>query len=248
MHNIRLKVAYDGTAYFGWQKTLEGPSVEEAMQIILERILQHKVTLQSASRTDSGVHAEGQIVNFLTEKTDLDLERLCISLNQLLPRDIAVLTCEEVLPAFHPTLDAKGKFYHYYICMGHFQLPHHRFYSWHCHYPLDLIAMEQGAKLLVGHHDYSAFCNQKKNHQTSDFQREVSSIAIERIENDRLRIIISGRSFLYQMVRNLVGTLVYIGRYKIAVEQLPEILARGDRTLAGVSAPAHGLFLHHVFY
>lgn len=246
--NIKLTIAYDGTEYHGWQKTKEGRSIEEVLENSLQQILQHEVSLQAASRTDAGVHAEGQVVNFFSERNALDLSRLCISLNQILPRDIAVFNCEEVDASFHPTLNATGKIYHYYVCASHFQMPHNRFYSWHCHYPLNIPFIREGAHILTGKHDFSAFCNQKKNYPQRDFQRHITEINLEEFGDHRLKFVITGHSFHYQMVRNLVGTLIFIGRGKINLDELPNIIATGDRTLAGVSAPAHGLFLHKVLY
>ena len=118
MKNIKLTIAYDGGSFLGWQKTKEGPSIEASLQYILEQILQEPINLQAASRTDAGVHADGQIVNFLTRKTDLNLKNLCVSLNSLLPNAIAVLDAQFMPTDFHPTLDCKGKEYHYGICYG----------------------------------------------------------------------------------------------------------------------------------
>lgn len=250
MHNIKLVIAYDGTAYLGWQKTPTGPSIEAALQNVLEKILQHEVALQAASRTDAGVHAVGQVVNFLTlhPPQKFGLDKLKISLNSLLPKDISVLSVEEASPHFHPTLDCKGKEYCYYVCWDHSQLPHQRLYSWHYPHSLSLEKMMESIPYLIGNRDFSAFCNHKKNASYKDFCRDLT--AIEIIENGpkNLCFRISGNHFLYKMVRNLVGTLVYIGRGKINKDDLPIILESGDRTLAGVTAPAYGLFLNAIYY
>jgi tRNA pseudouridine38-40 synthase len=248
MQNIKLKIAYDGGAYRGWQKTLMGPSIEETLQCVLEQILQQATPLQAASRTDAGVHAEGQVVNFFTSKQSLDLKRLQISLNGLLPKDIVVLTVDKMASAFHPTLDCISKEYCYYICYGVVQLPHYRFYSWHYSYPLKLEEMHQAAQFFLGKHDFSAFCNSKKNEDYAHFIREINEIEIREIENKRLCIRIKGNQFLYKMVRNIVGTLLYVGRGKIKKEDIPKIIQFGHRPDAGITAPAHGLFLHQVNY
>lgn len=247
MQNIKLIVAYDGTAYRGWQKTPMGPSIESVLQHTLEQILQQATPLQAASRTDAGVHAQGQVVNFFTTKT-IQTDRLQISLNSLLPKDIAVLSIEKMDPHFHPTLDCMGKEYRYYICYGRAQLPHRRFYAWHYPYPLNQEEMQQAAHLLIGQHDFASFCNFRKNAHYAHTIREIQSIEFLNMDHEELCIRLKGNHFLYKMVRNLVGTLAYVGRGKIKVDQMRSILAAEDRTTAGVTAPAHGLFLHQVFY
>lgn len=245
--NIKLLVAYDGTAYLGWQKTPEGPSIEESLQRVLEKILQHPIVLQAASRTDAGVHAHGQVVNFFTEK-NMTLDRLQISLNQLLSPDIVIRNVEEERLDFHPTLDCRQKEYHYFICKGRFQMPEHRFYSWHCPWLNQIEDIKQAAQNFVGRHDFSAFCNFRKQLDYTDYIREIDAIDIEEINPDRLVIKVRGANFLYRMVRNIVGTLAYVGMGKIDAAKIPEIISSQDRTRAGITAPAHGLFLHQVFY
>ena len=243
MRNIKLVVAYDGTDYLGWQKTKEGPSIEADLQEALEQILQHPNSLQAASRTDAGVHAEGQVVNFFTPHT-IDLSRLQKSLNGLLPDQLSILDMAEMSHSFHPTLDCIGKEYHYNLCLGPYQLPQLRHYSWHYTYPLDISQMKQAASLLTGIHDFSAFtCEPQENNE-----REVFSIEIDLLSPLRLQIRVSGNRFLYKMVRSIVGTLVYVGCGKIAPEQISAIIASKDRCLAGMTAHAHGLMLKKVFY
>lgn len=248
MHNVKLIIAYDGTDYLGWQNTNVGKSIERDLQIILERILQHPIHLQAASRTDKGVHAAGQVVNFLTFRETLNLPQLQLSLNSLLPKSIAILNIECMLPSFHPTLDCTGKEYRYYICNTPVQLPQHRFYSWHCPSPLQLDLMLEAAMYLIGQHDFSAFCNVRKQMNYENCIRQINSVDINRNDEGRLCIKVAGNHFLYKMVRNIVGTLVYVGKGKIEADSIPGILNTKDRSLAGVTAPAHGLFLHKVYY
>lgn len=248
MQNLKLVIAYDGTAYLGWQKTCMGPSIEAVLQKTIEQIIQHPAPLQAASRTDAGVHACGQVVNFLTSKINLDLNKLRISLNSLLPKDIVVLQSEWMPASFHPTLDCNGKEYRYFICFGPIQLPQNRFTSWHVPSLLNLEAMQAALSLLIGTHDFSTFCNVKKNARYHDYIREIQSLKLEQFEEKRLLLKIRGNHFLYKMVRNLVGTLVDIGRGKISHEALPAILHSHSRPQAGVTAPPHGLFLYEVFY
>lgn len=246
--NFKLTLAYDGTDFYGWQKTSTGPSIEGTLQEILEQILQEPIDLQAASRTDRGVHAYGQVVNFFSNRESLSLERLKQSLNRLLPKSMAVLSLEMVDASFHPTLDCTGKEYHYTICYGEAQIPQLRLYAWHYPYALDMKLMKDAAKILTGTHDFAAVCNFKKNAQYQHYVRTVTEIAFEELPQKQLRFKILGAHFLYKMVRNLVGTLLYVGRGKIAVEELLLILSSGDRTKAGVTAPAHGLSLFQVFY
>lgn len=236
MKNLKLTIAYEGTSFLGWQKTRMGPSIEEELEKTLSQILQHPVNLQAASRTDAGVHAEGQVVNFFTDSA-LELPRLQKSLNGLLPKDISVLHIEQEKEDFHPTLDCTAKEYHYHFCLGSTQLPFRRRFSWHYSYPVDLEAMRCEAKALVGKHDFSAFTNEKEE----DCVREIFDIEIF---PDTIRVV--GNRFLYKMVRNIVGTLIYIGSCKLA--NLAEIIESKDRTRAGMTAPAHGLILKRVIY
>lgn len=246
--NIKLIIAYDGGQYLGWQKTFTGPSIEGTLQETLEKILQEKIILQAASRTDAGVHAHGQVVNFFTCKKKLCIKKLIWSLNSLLPKDIVVLKAEIESSAFHPTLDCIGKEYHYFICFGIAQFPNYRFYSWHYPYSLNIENMKKAASYFIGVHDFSAFCNFKKNAEYEHTIREINQIRIDELPEERLCIKICGTNFLYKMVRNIVGTLAYVGKGKIHCDEIPKILASCDRTLAGVTAPAHGLTLYKVLY
>jgi len=241
-------VAYDGTHYLGWQKTSMGPSIEESLEIAINQILQHPITLQAASRTDAGVHASGQVVNFFTEKPIKNLRQFQVGLNALLPSDITVMDVEIANENFHPTLDCIAKEYHYFICTGVGQLPFHRHFSWHYPYPLDVDSMREAARLLLGEHDFSAFCNEKKNSDYEHCVRCLYGIDILELPENRLQFKVKGNNFLYRMVRNLVGTLAYVGRGKIDKDAIPSILASKARPEAGITAPAHGLRLQHVFY
>ncbi len=246
MHNIKLVIAYLGAAYAGWQKTELSPSIEETLQQALSKILQYDVKLQAASRTDAGVHAEGQVVNFILQKPH-DLNRLKFSLNGLLPKDIAVVSAEEMPLTFHPTLDAIKKEYWYDICNGPTQLPFHRDTSWHFPYPQDIEAMREAAKHLLGSHDFSAFCNERPLWDRSPVCH-LEKIEISALPGSRFRIAMTGDHFLYRMARNLAGTIAYVGCGKLLADKIPSILQNKDRTQAGVTAPAHGLTLKRVFY
>jgi tRNA pseudouridine38-40 synthase len=245
MYNIKLIIAYFGASFMGWQKTEMGPSVEETLEKTLSKILQHKVTLQAASRTDAGVHAEGQTVNFFMEKP-FDLGRLKFILNCLLP-EIAVISIEEMPLPFHPTLDSVKKEYWYHICNTQVQLPFHRETSWHFPYPLNIEAMRQAAEELQGTHDFSAFCNERKIWDR-DPLCHLEKVEVFPLEGNRFRIAMTGNHFLYKMARNLSGTLAYIGCGKLEEGAISRILEGKDRTRAGMTAPARGLTLKHVYY
>lgn len=248
MKNIVLLAAYDGTHYLGWQKTKEGPSIEADLERVLQQILQEKITLQAASRTDAGVHAAGQVVNFYTEKTRLDITQLIKSCNALLQGSIIIIAGREMPIEFHPTLDVIEKSYHYSICYGPYQYPKNRYFSWHVPYNLNVNKMKWAAQYLEGEHDFSSFCNQRKDLVYPHKVRRINKIQIIEIERFRLEILISGDHFLYKMARNIVGTLVYVGREKISSEEIPAILESRSRSQAGMTAPAHGLTLKHVSY
>ena len=230
MKNIKLIIAYDGSHFFGWQITATGPSVEETLQKTLQNVLQENVCLQAASRTDRGVHAEGQVVNFVTHQVTLNLQKLTKSLNALLPQTVQVISAEEMALSFHPTLDATGKQYAYTLCFGPFQLPKYRMYSWHLPVQLNREAMQKASSMLCGLHDFSAFYNQRKNLSYTDKTRDIFEIIfLSEVEN-QLQILISGNHFLYKMVRTIVGTLVYVGKGKIPLSEIPMILTAKKRS------------------
>ena len=247
MRTIACLLAYDGGRFLGWQDNHQGATIEASLKEVLERILQHSVVLDAASRTDVGVHAEGQIVVFRTERTT-PLLKLKQSCNQLLPKDIVLRDLWFTDSSFHPTTQATGKEYHYLIDLGWTQLPLRRHFSWHVPFVLNIPAMSTAAEILTGTHDFRAFCNQRKQLNYSTFVRTVEAIEINQPEQDQLVIVVRGSQFLYKMVRNLVGTLVYVGRGHIQVEAVAKILHLRDRSQAGVTAPAHGLTLKRVFY
>ncbi len=254
MSNIKLVITYFGASFVGWQKTKMGPSIEETLEKALRQILQHEIKLQAASRTDAGVHAEGQVVNFMTSKV-LCLKSLQSSLNGrgncnspgMLPKEIAVVSAEEMREDFHPTLSCVKKEYRYQICHGFLQLPFLRHTSWHFPYFLDIEKMRKAAEYLIGTYDFSAFCNERSLWDRDPICRIENTEILFHSEN-RLNICMTGDHFLFRMARNIAGTLAYVGCGKIKADQIPMILASKDRTLAGITAPAHGLILKRVCY
>lgn len=239
----RLLLAYDGTRYFGWQTTRMGPSIQATLSDALFAISRERVIPEAASRTDRGVHAEAQSVAFSLAK-EWDPVRLRRGLNSVLPPDIRVVQVERGNPSFHPTLHARQKEYHYRLCLGPVQEPIYRLYSWHFRFPLDLAAMEEGSAALLGTRDFAALANEPEKNPICHLQ----SIRFEPLERNRLQIALISDRFLYKMARNLAGTLLYVGCGKLSASSIPALLDSRDRKQAGITAPAHGLFLHRVDY
>ena len=236
-------LSYDGTRYLGWQKTKMGPSIQDSLEQAIRQITQETSLPEAASRTDRGVHAEGQVVLF-SLSTSWERASLQKALNAVLPLDIRVKTLKEAPPSFHPSVQAKGKEYHYRICLGPVQEPHNRSYSWHFKRPLDLKKMEQGAEALLGTRDFSALANEPEENPICT----LTQISFVPLERNRLQICLQGNRFLYKMARNLAGTLLYMGCGKLPADCIPALLASKDRKAAGMTAPAHALFLHRVDY
>lgn len=230
----KATICYDGSLYFGWQKTQTGPSIQEELEKALFHISGETILPEAASRTDRGVHARGQVIQFAMQK-QFEPYRLVKALNATLPPDIRILQIEPL--QFHPTLDAMGKEYHYHLCREPVQDPTQRLYSWHFPFPLNERIMETEAQKLIGTHDFTSFANEPEKNPIC---------TLTSIRFDGSSFFIRGNRFLYKMVRNLVGTLIYIGCGKL--DEVEPILAFRDRKKGGITAPAHGLYLHQVFY
>lgn len=165
-----------------------------------------------------------------------------------MPPDIRVLDIHEADPNFHPSLDCIQKEYHYYVCNGEIQMPENRLYSWHFPYLLNFDCMEKAASILTGHLNFTSFCNVRKNHTYKDYERDVKAIEIIKLPRGRICFKIRGNNFLYKMVRNLVGTILYVGCGKLTLSELVAGLKSKDRKAVGVTAKAHGLTLHKLYY
>lgn len=246
MANVKLIIAYDGSCLYGWQKTLAGPSVEEELEKALTTVLRHPVSLQAASRTDRGVHAWGQVVNFFTD-ADVNISKLTYSLNCILQEDIRILSIEISPDNFHPTLDVIAKEYHYFISRKIVQLPFKRLYSWHCPSISSTEAMQEAALLFIGRKDFSGFSNACKESDDKETVKNMMSVRVEEREEE-IVIAIKADHFLYKMARNIAGTLAYVGMGKLKMKDIEEVFITKDRTKAGITAPAKGLFLARVFY
>lgn len=246
--NYRLTIAYDGSNYKGWQNNRKAPSIEGTLQQAIERIQQHPVKLDAASRTDAGVHAEGQIVNFRTPFLKKYPDEFLHSANSLLPPDIRILDIALAPDDFHPTLNAVGKTYHYLLSNAPILLPKHRWTTWHYPHTLDIDLIKKAADDLIGTHDFGAFCNQRSETHYAHTIRTLTSLSIDQHPEGVLKFVIEGNNFLYNMVRIIVGTLAYVGRGLISLEAHKNLLKNPSRPQAGITAPARGLCLYKVHY
>lgn len=245
MKRIRLTVAYDGTNYCGWQLQPNGVTIEEVLNKALSDLLKETIQVIGASRTDSGVHARGNIAVFDTESR-IPAEKICFALNQRLPEDVRVQKSEEVPLTFHPRKANCVKTYEYKILNRKIDMPLNRLYCHFCYFDLDVEKMRRAAACLVGEHDFKSFCTVRS--QAEETVRTIYSLDIDRDREDVITIRISGSGFLYNMVRIITGTLVKIGMGVWPPEHMAEILEARDRAAAGPTIPARGLTLVSMEY
>lgn len=234
-----LKVAYDGSAYHGWQMEPTGLSVEEVLNQALEKLTGEVIRVQGASRTDAGVHALGNLCIFDTE-SPIPPDRFGKALQAYLPEDIVIRASEEVAADFHPRFCDSIKSYEYTIYRDSLPNPLVRNHSWFIYRPLDVETMRKAAACLVGEHDFSSFC--AAGAQVKSKVRRILSLDI-REEGPRLILKVKGSGFLYNMVRIISGTLAEVGLGRMAAEDMPRILQARDRAQAGPTAPPQGLCL-----
>ncbi len=244
MRNIKLVLEYEGTRYHGWQRQRQKPTVQETLEDAVERITGERSVLYGASRTDAGVHARGQAANFHTGSA-LSPEVIGRALNAVLPRDIAVLTTEEMPEDFNARFSAKSKQYVYVIRNHSVRSAMDKAFHWHFRWSLDLERMRNAAGHLVGRHDFRSFC--AAGSHSKDFVREVTALELVG-DGAYITVQVEGNGFLYKMVRSMVGTLVEVGRGKIAASEVARILEAKERRLTGPTAPAAGLCLVSVRY
>lgn len=244
MRTWKLTIQYDGTGYAGWQRQTGETTVQEVLEDALSHLLDERISVVAAGRTDAGVHAEGQVVSLRTESS-VPASGLVHGTNAGLPDDVAVLAAEEVGPGFHARRDATGKLYRYRILNRRVRSPLAARYSYRVGRSLDPEAMAAAASRLTGRHDFSSFRNagSVEGSAVRDLRR-LDIIA----EGQYLCVEAEGNGFLYKMVRNLVGTLICVGRGNLTAERVEEILRSRDRRLAGPAAPAKGLSLVEVYY
>ncbi len=239
MKRIRLVVAYDGTNYCGWQLQSNGNTIEAELNKALSRLTGEEIHVLGASRTDSGVHALGNIAVFNTE-SKIPAEKFCYALNQWLPADIVIQSSEEVPLTYHPRKCNSLKTYEYRILCRKFPDPTRRLNFYFCRYRLDTEKMREAAAYLAGEHDFSSFCS--AGSQAEDTIRKIYSASVEE-NGDLVTIRLVGNGFLYNMVRIISGTLLEVGKGFLAPEKVKEILNARDRRQAGGTAPAEGLTL-----
>ena len=250
MRNIRLVVAYDGTDFRGWQRQPDGPTIQGCLEDRLEQLTGAAVSVIGSGRTDAGVHALGQVANFQTESS-IPCENLAKALNHLLPPTVRIMRAEEIPACFHSRYDVVSKTYRYRILTSRICSPFLWRFVCHYPYPLDRACMAEAARRLEGGQDFTSFA------ATGDEEEDAGKSKVRTIDRSRLLwrprtsmlvYEVKGKGFLRYMVRNIVGTLMEVGRGKLTPADIPRILAARDRTQAGPTAPAQGLCLVKVEY
>jgi tRNA pseudouridine38-40 synthase len=244
MRTLKLTVAYDGTAFAGWQMQANQRTVQGVFEDVLRPIEGKRVIVHGAGRTDAGVHAMGQVVSF-SLSADIRCETLHRALNATLPEDVRVLEAEEAPDGFNARFDARRKTYRFTIGNAVIALPHRRHFVWHVPQPLDVSAMNAAAATLIGEHDFAAF--QAAGGDVISSRRELFRSRVS-ADGDEIVYEVTGSGFLRHMVRNIIGTLVDIGIGRRSVDDMRRVLESRDRSQAAPTAPAHGLTLWAVEY
>lgn len=242
--NIKMTIEYDGTNYHGWQSQQNSVSVCNVLTAAVKNLTDEDIKFSAASRTDKGVHAYGQVVNFFTN-SKIPPDKYSHALNSMLPADIVVKESREASLHFHAQYHSKGKRYKYIIYNARTPSALMRDRAAYVHYGQKITKMTQAAEYFLGRHDFSAFCS--AGSMAKSFERTIKSLTLEK-KGEIIEIDISGDGFLYNMVRIIAGTLVDVGRGAIPVEAIPKIIEGKDRTKAGKTAPAQGLYLMEVLY
>ncbi len=243
--NFKLVVEYEGSGYHGWQRQQGVLTIQEVLESRLEVMLGAPVKVRGSGRTDAGVHARGQVVSFCS-RTALQAEAIQRGLNSLLPRDIVVLEAKDVPESFHARFSAQGKTYEYLILNRELPSALGRRFAWHIRQPLSLAKMRLCLPMICGRKDFAAFMASGSSVKSTE--RHVYRAELETTHDGHLKFVFEANGFLRHMVRNLVGTLVDVGREKRSPEEFSKVLACGDRRRAGMTAPAHGLYLVSVHY
>ncbi|MBW8035268.1 MAG: tRNA pseudouridine(38-40) synthase TruA [Planctomycetes bacterium] len=244
MRNIKLIIAYDGSSYHGWQRQPDADTIQQQIEDAGQKLFGEKISVTGSSRTDAGVSALGQVASFNVDSA-VPTENIARALNGSLDEKIAVVSAEEVDEDFNAIRSTKGKLYRYSICTSQIRPVLDIKHCWHYPYKLGASQMDIAAKLLVGKKDFKSFASAADTRQSS--VRTIISCKVFQ-EGDWIHIEVEGDGFLYNMVRNIAGTLVEIGRGRWAPEIITEILAAKDRTVAGPLAPAYGLCLVRIDY
>jgi tRNA pseudouridine38-40 synthase len=245
---FKLTLAYDGTAWQGWQSQRSGRGVQDQVEAALSRLFATAPRVESSSRTDAGVHARGMVAHFEISADQLRMpaRHLVLAINACLPEDIRVMSAVRVPAAFHARFDATGKQYRYRVWNDPVMNPLLRTQAWHVPRPLDLAAMREAAVHFIGRQDFRAF-TANRGDVLEDAVRTLTRCDILR-RGRELTFVIEGGGFLYKMCRGIVGTLVQVGYARFPAGEVKTMLDGKDRRLAGMNAPAHGLILWNVFY
>lgn len=244
MRRLLLTIQYDGSAYHGWQVQKNAITIQEVLQNAIERVFNKRLDVIGCSRTDSGVHANDYKVSF---DTDMDIapENVVLALNGYLPKDVAVIECTEVSLDFHPRYNVKTKQYVYKLYNGRIRNPFLADYTLHYRRAIDAEYLNNEAQAYVGQYDFSGFCSVDSD--VEDTVRNVKSFTVTR-DGDMVYFTVEADGFLYNMVRIMVGTLLFVSEGKIKEGELKDVILSKDRTRAGKTAPPQGLYLNKVNY
>lgn len=244
MRNIKLTLEYDGTNYLGWQKQKIGTTIQETLEEAISLLTNEEVEVIGSSRTDAGVHAKGFVANFKTN-SKIPSEKFREAINYRLPDDIVILKSEEVEEGFHSRYSAKGKTYSYTILNRDVYSAIGKDYVYHVKRKLDIDNMKEACKYFIGTKDFMAFKSSGGSVKTT--VRTISDLHVD-VQNDIIKIYVTGDGFLYNMVRIIVGTLIMVGSNKIDSREVKNIIESKDRKKAGICVPATGLVLEKVYY
>ncbi|MCD7723002.1 MAG: tRNA pseudouridine(38-40) synthase TruA [Clostridiales bacterium] len=244
MRNLLLTICYDGSRYHGWQVQHNAYTVQAEFQRALGKILSDVTEIKGCSRTDSGVHANMYCISFKTN-SKIKCENLVLALNTKLARDVAALSCKEVDESFHARYNVKYKEYIYKVYNSPVRSPFLNDYAYHYKYKIDEKLLDCAAKAFIGKYDYSAFCSAHSNSEKT--VKDVKSFEVTRA-GDMVLFTVSADGFLYNMVRIMVGTLLFVNEGKINPAEIKSIIESKDRKMAGKTAPPQGLYLNKVYY
>ncbi len=244
MRNFKVTIWYCGSAYHGWQIQNNSLTIQEIFQKCLSDLLDTPTAVNGCSRTDAGVHAREYVLNFTTDST-ITCRGIVFGMNSRLPDDIGVKSCEEVPLDFHARFDCKGKEYEYLIHNSEYKNPFYMNTAYRSWYPIDEKKLDRAAKDFIGEHDFKAMCSAECTKDNT--VRTIKSFDVHR-QGDMVTFTVSGDGFLYNMVRIMVGTLLFINEGKLEQGDIPRIIQSRDRTRAGRTVPPQGLYLNKVFY
>lgn len=246
MRNLKVIISYDGTAYHGYQSQDNAITVQDVIEATIFKVTGIPSKIYGCSRTDTGVHAKVFVFHFHTT-SPIPCSGFIKAMNNLLPRDIAVLSCEEVDESFHSRFDAIGKEYQYFFNTSPIRNVFTRHHALHYPYPINLPLLEKACEKFIGTHDFAAFCTAEAKAQLHTTVRTITHASILK-QDDNLIFIVRGTGFLHNMVRILAGTLVYINENKLSLDDIDMAYTTLDRKYAGKTLPPHGLYLTKVFY